>query len=103
MVVAENEVGPAYNSEGSTDLAQVKNDLDTFSNKIEAIDNLLKEKEWVEKHEFVSRKQYVEQRLEGLEEKVDNAREIAYSCDETSKTIKYAMIDVNNQLEKVSL
>ena len=102
MEVAENEVGPAYNYGGSTDLAEVKTELDILSNKIETIDNLLNEKEWVEKHEFLSRNQYIEQRFEGLDEKVDDAREIVDNCEETSLTIKYAMIGVNNQLERAS-
>jgi len=101
LEVAENEVGPAYNYGGSADLAQVKTDMDMLSNKIETIENLLNEKQWVEKDEFMSRNQYIEQRIEGLGDKIEDAGEIVDACEEKSRTIQYTMIDINSQLERV--
>ena len=100
--MADNDVGPAYNSEGSTDLAEVKKDIKICSKKIEAIDILLKEKHWVEKPDFDIRNQYVETKFEELNEKVDNGLEIVNTCNERSNTNKYDLIDVKTQLEKVS-
>ena len=101
LEVAEHEVGPVYNSDGSADLARVKTDLDTLTIKIGTIENLLNEKEWLEKDEFISRNQYVEERLDVLDEKVDDAIETVNMCDETALTNKYAMIGVTNQLQRV--
>ena len=101
LEVGEHEVGPAYNSDGSADLARVKTDLDTLAIKIGTIENLLSEKEWLEKDEFFSRNQYVEERLDVLDEKVDDTVETVNMCDETALTNKYAIIGVTNQLQRV--
>jgi len=101
LVVAENDIGPAYNSEVSVDLEQVKKDIENCSNRIEKINNLLNKEQWLEKHDFALRSQHVEQRFEELDEKFDNTKEIVDECSAKTQSSKYAMADIKNQLEKV--
>ena len=101
MALGEKEVGPAYYSEGSVDLAGVQNDLDILNNKVKMIENMIGEKEWLEKNEYNARTEKVEERLDSVDSKVNGAIETMNRCDETSLTNKYALIGVNNQLQEV--
>lgn len=101
MQLGEQEVGPAYNSDGSVDVASFQNDLDILVHKIKIIENLIDEKNWLEKKEYIVRNEYVEERLDAIDNKVDDAVETVNRCDETSLTNKFAMIGVNNQLQGV--
>ena len=50
----------------------------------------------------VSRSDDVENRLDVLDERIDDALEGVDKCEETSLTNKYAMIGVNDQLKRVN-
>ena len=102
LEVEGHDIGPAYASDGSADLARVKTDLDILRNKIMAIQNTFNEKDWLEKTEFLSRSDDVENRLDVLDERIDDALEGVDKCEETSLTNKYAMIGVNDQLKRVN-
>jgi len=101
LEVEGHDIGPAYASDGSADLARVKTDLDILRNKIMAIQNTFNEKDWLEKTEFLSRSDDVENRLDVLDERIDDALEGVDKCEETSLTNKYAMIGVNDQLKRI--
>ena len=93
MELGEQEVGPAYSTQGSADLARVENNLDILNNKIKELENMMSEKEWLEKNEYIARNQYVEERLDAIES--------VNRCDETALTNKFAIIGVNTQLQEV--
>ena len=101
LEVSGNEVGPVYGSGESADLADIKSDMTILANKIENIEKVIEDKNWIEKREFQTRNSNIEKEFEDLEEKLEKSRVMLDSCEEMSLTNKYAMIGVNNQLQKV--
>ena len=91
MVVSENEVGPVYNSEISDNLAQIQNEINSCSFKIERMDNLLKSNHWVEEEEFSSRNQVVDTKLDKFDKTIATTRNIINECDVKSEESEHEM------------
>ena len=101
LVVSENEVGPAYNSKVSEDLVKIQEEIKSCSTRVETIDLLLKNNNWIEKHEFSLRNQDVDKRFEEYHKTLENTKYSVEECDTKSKATEYEMITLKNQLEKV--
>ena len=101
LVVSEDEVGPAYNSKSSEDLIEIQEEIKSCSTRIEAIDHLLKNNNWLEKHEFSSRTQEVDQRFAEYHKTLEATKYSVEECDSKSKATEYEMITLKKQLEKV--
>ena len=101
LEVSDGEVGPAYNSELSADVSRMKSDLQALREQYFGLERDFQSGTFVRRNDFDIRNNAIVERLDNIEEKVDNARIVADACDAASDSVKREMERLTTLLGQV--
>ena len=79
---SDGEVGPAYNNELSADVSRMKSDLQALRQQYFALESDFQSGKIVRRNDFDIRNNAIVERIDSVEEKVDNARIVNLEIDQ---------------------
>ena len=95
LEVSEGEIGPTYSSEVATDLARLSTDLEMLTARVN-------DDRWVERRDFDIRNNAMVERMDGIEDKVDNTRIVVDACEVASESVRRDITSLTSLLQEVS-
>ena len=95
LEVSEGEIGPTYSSEVATDLARLSTDLEMLTARVN-------DDRWVERRDFDIRNNAMVERMDGIEDKVDNTRIVVDACEVASESVRRDITSLTSLLHEVS-
>ena len=95
LEVSEGEIGPTYSSEVATDLARLSTDLEMLTARVN-------DDRWVERRDFDIRNNAMVERMDGIEDKVDNTRIVVDACEVASQSVRRDITSLTSLLQEVS-
>ena len=96
LEVSEGEIGPTYSSEVATDLARLSTDLEMLTARVN-------DDRWVERRDFDIRNNALVERMDEIEDKVDNTRIVVDACEVASESVRRDMTSLSSLLSEVSV
>ena len=102
LEVAEGEVGPAYSSEMATDIARIATELEILAERVNVLENQAAADRWVERRDFDIRNNALVERMDEIEDKVDNTRIVVDACEVASESVRRDITSLTSLLQEVS-
>ena len=102
LEVAEGEVGPAYSSEMATDIARIATELEILAGRVNVLENQAAADRWVERRDFDIRNNALVERMDEIEDKVDNTRIVVDACEVVSESARRDIDSLSALLAEVS-
>ena len=103
LEVAEGEVGPAYSSEMATDIARIATELEILAGRVNVLENQAAADRWVERRDFDIRNNALVERMDEIEDKVDNTRIVVDACEVASESVRRDIDSLSALLSEVSV
>ena len=103
LEVAEGEVGPAYSSEMATDIARIATELEILAERVNVLENQAAADRWVERRDFDIRNNALVERMDEIEDKVDNTRIVVDACEVASESVRRDITSLSSLLSEVSV
>ena len=103
LEVAEGEVGPAYSSEMATDIARITTELEIITGRINVLETQAADDRWVERRDFDIRNNAMVERMDEIEDKVDNTRIVVDACEAASESVRRDITSLSSLLSEVSV
>ena len=100
-VKADGDVGSAYNDELSADVARLKTEMEMLLGRFQAVESGVLDQDGIPRSEFDIRNNALVERIDGVEDKVDNARIVADACEAASNSVRRDIAQLTSSLEKV--
>lgn len=101
LEVTDGDVGPAYNDELSADVARLKTEMEMLLGRFQAVESGVLDQDGIPRSEFDIRNNALVERIDGVEDKVDNARIVADACEAASNSVRRDIAQLTSSLEKV--
>ena len=101
LEVSDGDVGPAYNDELSADVARLKTEMEMLLGRFQAVESGVLDQDGIPRSEFDIRNNALVERIDGVEDKVDNARIVADACEVASNSVRRDIAQLTSSLEKV--
>ena len=102
QLVTEGEVGPAYSSEMATDIARITTELEIITGRINVLETQAADNRWVERRDFDIRNNAMVERMDEIEDKVDNTRIVVDACEVASESVRRDITSLSSLLSEVS-
>lgn len=96
LEVSEGEIGPSYSSEMASDLARLNTELEMLAARVN--DN-----RWVERSDFDIRNNAMVERMDGIEDKVENTRIVVDACEVASESVRRDITTLTSLLQEVRI
>ena len=96
LEVSEGEIGPSYSSEMASDLARLNTELEMLAARVN--DN-----RWVERSDFDIRNNAMVERMDGIEDKVENTRIVVDACEAASESVRRDIASLTSLLQEVRI
>ena len=96
LEVSEGEIGPTYSSEVATDLARLSTDLEMLTARVN-------DDRWVERRDFDIRNNAMVERMDGIEDKIENTRIVVDACEAASESVRRDMASLTSLLQEVRI
>ena len=106
LEVGNGEVGPAYNNEDSElaeDVARLKTDVEMIMGRLRMMENQISQGEFVRTNVFDIRNNALVERIDDVEEKVNNARIVTDACEVASEALRRDLTSLSDLLRDVRL
>ena len=94
-------MGPAYNDELATDVARLKTEMEMLLGRFQAFESGVLNQDGITRSEFDIRNNALVERVDGVEEKADNARIVADACEAASNSVRRDIAKLSDTLEQV--
>jgi len=94
LEVSEGEIGPAYSSEMASELARLSTELEVLAAR-------LNDDRWVERRDFDIRNNEMVERMDGIEDKVENTRIVVDACEVASESMRRDIASLSTVLQEV--
>ena len=101
LEVTDGDVGPAYNDELSTDVARLKTEMEMLLGRFQAVESGALDQDGIPRSEFDIRNNALVEKIDGVENKADNARIVADACEAASSSVRRDIAQLSGALEKV--
>ena len=101
LEVTDGDVGPAYNDEISADVARLKTEMEMLLGRFQAVESGVLDQDGIPRSEFDIRNNALVERIDLVEDKVDNARIVADACEAASNSVRRDIAQLTSSLEKV--
>ena len=102
LEVSDGEVGPAYNDALSTDLAELKTKVEMLTGQFLELETQALNNNFITRMQFDIRNNAFVEKLDDMEDNVDNARLVADACEAASESVKRDITELTTLIQEVS-